>query len=147
MAHKGEESEEHFESALIHREDAAGNSSGAEELTITRTADGIVISARFHSGDVKQILLQIIHRLSLLDEAGGTVFDSGNTMKFDSEQVPEQVPEEAVESCQGAIEEGEILDGDNLIPVAPPRHGGRIQVRLKRSGRDKPLPAENPWAE
>jgi hypothetical protein len=38
-------------------------------------------------------------------------------------------------------------DADDLIPVAPDRPHGKISVQLKKTGRDTPLPAENPWAE
>ncbi len=43
-------------------------------------------------------------------------------------------------------EEEDVLDWDNLIPVAPVRPSGRIKVRLKNLGRDRPQPAEGPWA-
>lgn len=42
-------------------------------------------------------------------------------------------------------EEDDVLDWDNLIPVAPVRPSGRIKVRLKNLGRDRPQPAEDPW--
>jgi hypothetical protein len=43
-------------------------------------------------------------------------------------------------------EENDVLDWDNLIPVAPARPNGRIKVRIKNLGRDRPQPAEDPWA-
>jgi hypothetical protein len=47
----------------------------------------------------------------------------------------------------GAEDHQDVLNWDNLIPVPPERPGGRICVNLKSAGRDRPLPAENPWAE
>ena len=44
------------------------------------------------------------------------------------------------------IEEDDVLNWDNLIPVAPVRPSGRVEVRLKNLGRDRPQPAEEPWA-
>jgi len=41
----------------------------------------------------------------------------------------------------------DVLDWENLIAVAPVRPTGRIQVRLRKAGRDQPLPAEDPWAK
>ncbi len=43
-------------------------------------------------------------------------------------------------------EEDDVLNWDNLIPVAPARPSGRIKVRLKNCGRNRPQPAEDPWA-
>jgi hypothetical protein len=52
-----------------------------------------------------------------------------------------------VTSEEVANREPNVLDWDNLIPVPPPRPGGRVKVRLKKVGRGKPLPAEDPWAK
>ncbi len=51
------------------------------------------------------------------------------------------------DSSDAAAVTPDVLDWDNLIPAAPARPGGRIQVRLKRTRRDQPLPAEDPWAK
>jgi hypothetical protein len=44
-------------------------------------------------------------------------------------------------------QEPDALNWDDLIPVPPDRPGGRLPVRLVMAGRDKPLPADDPWAE
>ena len=46
-----------------------------------------------------------------------------------------------------AAREDDVLDWDNLIAEAPKRPGGHIQVRLRKTRRDQPLPAEDPWAK
>ena len=43
--------------------------------------------------------------------------------------------------------EDEGIEVDNLIPVPPDRPSGKISVKLNSSGRDKPVPAEDPWAD
>ena len=45
-----------------------------------------------------------------------------------------------------AAVEGDRLDWDVHIPVAPKRPSGSIHVKLEYGGRGKPTPAEDPWA-
>ena len=52
-----------------------------------------------------------------------------------------------VKSSDSPAGQEDVLGWENLIPVAPARPGGRIQVRLKKTRRDQPLPAEDPWAK
>jgi Arc/MetJ-type ribon-helix-helix transcriptional regulator len=48
---------------------------------------------------------------------------------------------------QSAEHEPDILNWDDLIPTPPDRPSGRVHVRLKMVGRDRPLPAEDPFAK
>ena len=41
----------------------------------------------------------------------------------------------------------DTLNWDDLIPIPPARPSGRVHVRLKMVGRDRPLPAEDPFAK
>lgn len=65
-------------------------------------------------------------------------------MKRDAANPPDET---ALRSQEGGGAQPDVLDWENLIPLAPARPGGKIQVQLKRRGRDRPLPAEDPWAE
>ena len=56
----------------------------------------------------------------------------------DSETVSDDIPD---------LQSLDTMNWDDLIPVPPERPSGRIQVRLKGMGRDRPSPAENPFAE
>ena len=51
----------------------------------------------------------------------------------------------AGESSSG--EELDILNDNVLIPTAPARPSGTIQVTLTYAGRSIPIPVEDPWAE
>jgi hypothetical protein len=43
--------------------------------------------------------------------------------------------------------EPDVLNWDDLIPVPPDRPGGPLPVRFAMAGRDKPLPADDPWVK
>ena len=46
-----------------------------------------------------------------------------------------------------SYEEEDILNWDVAIATPPPRPSGTIRVKLKYTGRSKPIPVEDPWAE
>ena len=46
-----------------------------------------------------------------------------------------------------SYEEEDILNWDVAIAIPPPRSSGTIRVKLKYTGRSKPIPIEDPWAE
>ena len=46
-----------------------------------------------------------------------------------------------------SYEEEDILNWDVAMATPPPRPSGTIQVKLKYTGRSKPIPVEDPWAE
>jgi Arc/MetJ-type ribon-helix-helix transcriptional regulator len=49
---------------------------------------------------------------------------------------------------EGTAEDAsDTLNWDDLIPEPPTRPSGRVRVRLKTAGRDRPLPAEDPWVK
>jgi len=51
------------------------------------------------------------------------------------------------ESADTACQQPDVLNWEDLIPVAPPRPSGRIQVRLKKARKDGPASADDPWAK
>ena len=113
-------------------------------LRITRTGDAVVLSGRVESADPKEVLRLVEELLSKL--AGGGVEDSGSDAVKESRSDP--TPEDsAPKSADSAFQDEDVLNGDDLIPVAPARPGGRIRVRVKKAQRDKPAPAEDPWAK
>jgi len=84
---------------------------------------------------------------TLSEQSGSTPEGSGSGGPMDSPRG--QVPTE-LQPGPGALptdEEEDVLNWDNLIPVAPATPSGRIRVRLKKASRDVPLPAEDPWAK
>ena len=120
-------------------------------LRVSRTADGVIISGRINSTDRKEISRQIEQLLDQLEqvlsaETSEAIETSakGGVMGVSSEQAPE---EPRYKSDERSMQENDILDWDNLIPVPPARPTGRIQVRLRKVGRDHPLPAEDPFAK
>ena len=46
-----------------------------------------------------------------------------------------------------SYEEEDILKWDVAIATPPPRSLGTLRVKLKYTGRSKPIPIEDPWAE
>jgi hypothetical protein len=46
-----------------------------------------------------------------------------------------------------AADDGDILNDDVMIEVAPDRPCGTIRVKLVYAGRSAPIPADDPWAE
>lgn len=46
-----------------------------------------------------------------------------------------------------SYEEEDILNWDAAIGTPPPRPSGTLRVKLKYTGRSKPIPIEEPWAE
>jgi hypothetical protein len=42
--------------------------------------------------------------------------------------------------------EGDVLNDDVLIEIAPDRPAGTLRVRLVYDGRSTPIPADDPWA-
>ena len=113
-------------------------------LRITKTADAVILSGRVNSTDPKDILRRVEQVLSELasedDEHSGS-----DRMK----QPPSDLPQEdsGPDPADSAVEDEDVLNWDDLIPVAPARPSGRIRVRVKKARRDKPAPAEDPWAE
>src|SRR3990167_5973479 len=117
-----------------------------QSLTITETADGVVLSFRVGSReDIGDALRETVSLLLGL-ESGALLerFGSGSIMDVRSN---EERTEVHITSVDAADNEPDVLDWDNLIPVPPPRPGGHVRVRLKKAGRDHPLPAEDPWAK
>jgi hypothetical protein len=43
-------------------------------------------------------------------------------------------------------EEGDVLNDDVMIEVAPDRPAGTLRVKLVYDGRSTPIPADDPWA-
>lgn len=126
---------------------SSNSPSGREEIEIRESPDGsILISANLSCADAAEFRRRMEQLLAELHVAGrGEVqADDGVTMKRDSADAADTTRLEAEESGGGG---NDVLDWEDLIPVAPARPGGKIQVRLKRRGRDRPLPAEDPWAE
>jgi hypothetical protein len=113
-------------------------------LRITKTADAVILSGRVNSTDPEEILRRVEQVLSELasedDEHSGS-----DRMK----QPPSDLPQEdsGAKPADSAVEDEDVLNWDNLIPVAPPRPSRRIRVRLKKAQRGKPAPAEDPWAK
>ncbi len=54
---------------------------------------------------------------------------------------------DANESEKPVQDDPDVLNWDDLIPVAPDQPGRRVPVRLTMLGPDKPLPADDPWAK
>lgn len=46
-----------------------------------------------------------------------------------------------------SYDEEDILNWDVAMVTPPPRPSGTIRVKLKYTGRSKPIPVEDPWAE
>ena len=77
-------------------------------------------------------------------EGSTTTYRRTVLMNRDSSQTPDRAD---AATDEGPFAEDEAIEWEDLIPEAPARPSGRIPVRLRKAGRDKPLPAENPWAE
>jgi hypothetical protein len=105
---------------------------------VVKTSDGVVFSGRVKTTDTAEVLRQVEQLLTAKrSEEEGMMDPRPNDGPTDS----------GVENDAAPAEQEDVLDWDNLIPIAPARPSGRIQVRLKKTGRDRPLPAEDPWAE
>ena len=113
-------------------------------LRITKTADAVIFSGRIDSTDARDVLRQVAQLL--LQQTTETVQESrtGDLMEARSDQVQADAQ---VASRDSDAAQHDVLDWDNLIPVAPARPKGQIHVRLKKTRRDQPLPAEDPWAK
>ena len=46
-----------------------------------------------------------------------------------------------------SYDEDDILNWDVAIVTPPPRPSGTIRVKLKYTGRSKPIPVDDPWVE
>ena len=112
-------------------------------LEITKTTDGIVLSGRVDSTSPTDVLRRVEELLSELGEQvpGHSGSDHMNEPRADSPPADSDA-----NSTDTPYENEDVLSWDNLIPVAPPRPGGRIRVRLRKVQRDHPPPAEDPWA-
>ena len=115
-----------------------------DSLKITKTADAVVFPGPIDSTDARDVLRQVAGLL--LQQTSETVQKSrtGDLMEARSDQVRTDPQLTSRDSDAG---QHDVLDWDNLIPVAPARPTGRIRVRLKKARRDEPLPAEDPWAK
>jgi hypothetical protein len=113
-------------------------------VTIEWTADGILISGRIRLSDSKRFLRWLAASLS---KACGERADRSGTGAIMSETPGAIGGEPPDEPLRRGGEEADVLDWDDLIPVAPPRPRGRLRVHLKKAGTDEPLPADDPWAK
>ena len=124
------------------------------DFHVERTHDGLLVSARIDptatcsEAEVRKIIAQI-RELSLVLEhlqAEGSTETYRRTVLMNRD--PNQTPDRADPATdEGPFAEDEAIEWEDLIPEPPARPSGRIPVRLTKAGRDKPLPAENPWAE
>ena len=115
-------------------------------LRIARTASGVVVSGRLSATDIHGALWELLNLLRDLEASAGLSDLPARTDAMTPQPDHDQ-PISAVNHAElPDIEEDDVLNWDNLIPVAPARPSGRIKVRLKNLGRDRPQPAEDPWA-
>ena len=124
------------------------------DFRVERTHDGLLVSARIDptatcsEAEVRNIIAQISEFSLLLGhlqaEGSTTTYRRTVLMNRDSSQTPDRAD---AATDEGPFAEDEAIEWEDLIPEAPARPSGRIPVRLRKAGRDKPLPAENPWAE
>lgn len=112
-------------------------------LRVTKVQGGAVFSGRIDSTDTHAVLRQIEELL--LEETGRAVEEprSGEVAEVRSDQVQTDAQVKPSDSAAG---DQDVLNWDDLIPVAPARPGGRIHVRLTKTRREQPLPAEDSWA-
>jgi len=113
-------------------------------LSITKTADGVIISFRVQWTDRRDVLRRIEEMLSEVGDEAIEHFGNDSVKAPRSDSLPSDT---ARDSADTACQDQDVLNWDNLIPVAPDRPCGRIQVRLKKARRDKPAPADDPWAK
>ena len=129
------------------RDPARSQEGSAEspELKIEWTSAGILISGSIDPSDTREVLLRLE---AFLSEATGKMVERSESGGESADSVSR--PEGSTsgrEPAQSGVEEVDALNWDDLIPIAPPRPSRRIRVRLKKVGRDRPLPAEDPWAK
>lgn len=113
-------------------------------LRITKTADGVILSGTVESTDPRDVLRQVEELLSQLP--GEAVEDSGSDRVQESRS--DSLPKDSDRgSADTACQQQDVLNWEDLIPVAPPRPSGQIQVRLKKARKDGPASADDPWAK
>ena len=112
-------------------------------LEIRKTADGIILFGKVDSTDPRDVLRLVEELLSKLEDDVSAHSGSDHVNERRGDSVPGNTD---ADSTDTPYENEDVLNWDNLIPVAPPRPGGRIQVRLKKAQRDGARPAEDPWA-
>jgi hypothetical protein len=125
--------------ARIGERDVVGEDPNIDELTVIKTPDGVVFSGRVNATNTADVLRQVEQLLAAAEQ-------SEEERVMDSRREELQMGSE-VENGPPPADQQDVLDWDDLIPIAPARPNGRIQVRLKKTGRDRPFPAEDPWAK
>lgn len=113
-------------------------------LSITKTADGIILSFKIQWTDRRDVLRRIEQMLSELGDKAIEDFGNDSVKEPRSDSLPSDTARDRDDT---ACQDQDVLNWDNLIPVAPDRPSGRIQVRLKKARKDKPAPADDPWAK
>jgi hypothetical protein len=125
------------------------------DFHVQETPEGLVVSARIDrsAGDSEEVVQSIISQLESLgsqlkrigaSEVGDLTYTHRFLMSTDSE-ITQADALAAIDEL--SLAGSEVLESADLIPIPPERPSGKISVRLRKAGRDKPLPAENPWAE
>lgn len=124
---------------------------------VEETSDGLIVLARIDaraSEEEVQAICSEIARLSVPEvEALSIRLDPPHYLSLRSSvhrllmTTDSQSPTGTHTTREPSLPVSVAVDADDLIPVAPDRRRGKISVQLKKTGRDRPLPAENPWAE
>ena len=115
-------------------------------LRIARTGSGVVVSGQLSSTDIRGALGELLNLVRDLEARAERSQSSARTHAMIPYSDHDQPPSAVTPAELPGHEEDDVLNWDNLIPVAPPRPSGHIKVRLKNLGRDRPQPAEDPWA-
>jgi len=124
------------------------------EFHIEKTREGLVVSARIDPslGDSKALVQEILAQIETLSLQVESLHTGDGTKPYNRRLVMNRKLEDVSRNCDNAAEaqasaKHEVIEWDDLIPEPPTRPSGRISVRLRKSERDEPLPAESPWAE
>jgi hypothetical protein len=56
-------------------------------------------------------------------------------------------PDVEVAESPPRVETPDVLNDEVMIITTPPRPSGTIRVKLLYSGRSRPIPVEDPWAD
>ena len=118
------------------------------DLQVDKTPDGLVVSARIDSRADESVLAQIealAAQLNHLDpESAGEIHTHRFSMSADSSINPSGT---LPSTDDVASSEDAVMESTEFSPLPPERTVGKILVRLSKPDRDKPLPAEDPWAQ
>ena len=127
------------------------------DFIVEKTADGIGLSGTVHAGEPLPRLLRCLKAIEqLLERFPRGRFEveicAGEPVIMRSDVGPTNDPSVMPEGKEAGLEpplferEDDVLESDNLIPVPPQRAIRTRKVRLIKRGKDRPQPADDPWA-